>query len=139
MIQQPPRFTRTDTLFPYTTLFRSFAGLNANIFAGYASALTAYYDYLENGGVPSGYAVLSQQAIRDYIAALQAAEASDAFLADLSEFYGSYFAFVAGGGNPDQFAGLPVPPNFPAFAAALNAYAAFLAGDRKSTRLNSRH
>src|SRR3546814_5600036 len=29
MIQQPPRSTRTDTLFPYTTLFRSvFAGPN---------------------------------------------------------------------------------------------------------------
>mgnify|MGYP001389444355 FL=1 len=106
----------------------AFAGLNANIFAGYAAALTAYYDYLENGGVPSAYGALTQQAIRDYIAALQGAGASDAFLADLSEFYGSYFAFVAGGGNPDQFAGLPVPPDFPAFAAALNAYAAFLAG-----------
>src|SRR3546814_8804072 len=28
MIRRPPRSTRTDTLFPYTTLFRS-AGLNA--------------------------------------------------------------------------------------------------------------
>src|SRR3546814_12580149 len=27
MIRQPPRSTRTDPLFPYTTLFRSFAGL----------------------------------------------------------------------------------------------------------------
>src|SRR3546814_10773586 len=26
MIRRPPRSTRTDTLFPYTTLFRSFAG-----------------------------------------------------------------------------------------------------------------
>src|SRR3546814_145869 len=26
MIRRPPRFTRTDTLFPYTTLFRSVAG-----------------------------------------------------------------------------------------------------------------
>src|SRR3546814_11805439 len=26
MIRRPPRFTRTDTLFPYTTLFRSNAG-----------------------------------------------------------------------------------------------------------------
>src|SRR3546814_15767551 len=26
MIRQPPRSTRTDTLFPYTTLFRSLAG-----------------------------------------------------------------------------------------------------------------
>src|SRR3546814_7075968 len=27
MIRRPPRSTRTDTLFPYTTLFRSTAGL----------------------------------------------------------------------------------------------------------------
>src|SRR3546814_4490917 len=27
MIRRPPRSTRTDTLFPYTTLFRSFLGL----------------------------------------------------------------------------------------------------------------
>src|SRR3546814_14174546 len=27
MIRRPPRSTRTDTLFPYTTLFRSFAVL----------------------------------------------------------------------------------------------------------------
>src|SRR3546814_15426304 len=26
MIRRPPRYTRTDTLFPYTTLFRSPAG-----------------------------------------------------------------------------------------------------------------
>src|SRR3546814_5537546 len=26
MIRRPPRSTRTDTLFPYTTLFRSFGG-----------------------------------------------------------------------------------------------------------------
>src|SRR3546814_7308582 len=29
MIRRPPRSTRTDTLFPYTTLFRSGAGLTA--------------------------------------------------------------------------------------------------------------
>src|SRR3546814_3806621 len=28
MIRRPPRSTRTDTLFPYTTLFRSLAGLH---------------------------------------------------------------------------------------------------------------
>src|SRR3546814_3989820 len=27
MIRRPPRSTRTDTLFPYTTLFRSWSGL----------------------------------------------------------------------------------------------------------------
>src|SRR3546814_12171793 len=30
MIRRPPRSTRTDTLFPYTTLFRSGAGYAAN-------------------------------------------------------------------------------------------------------------
>src|SRR3546814_6909822 len=29
MIRRPPRFTRTDTLFPYTTLFRSSATLRS--------------------------------------------------------------------------------------------------------------
>src|SRR3546814_19755042 len=29
MIRRPPRSTRTDTLFPYTTLFRSIDGVNA--------------------------------------------------------------------------------------------------------------
>src|SRR3546814_8072025 len=28
MIRRPPRSTRTDTLFPYTTLFRSYSGLS---------------------------------------------------------------------------------------------------------------
>src|SRR3546814_12159188 len=30
-IRRPPRSTRTDTLFPYTTLFRSFLGLGPAI------------------------------------------------------------------------------------------------------------
>src|SRR3546814_8990665 len=29
MIRRPPRSTRTDTLFPYTTLFRSLVGIDA--------------------------------------------------------------------------------------------------------------
>src|SRR3546814_19962379 len=31
MIRRPPRSTRTDTLFPYTTLFRSFAAIGERI------------------------------------------------------------------------------------------------------------
>src|SRR3546814_7967792 len=30
MIRRPPRSTRTDTLFPYTTLFRSYARASTN-------------------------------------------------------------------------------------------------------------
>src|SRR3546814_14719897 len=33
MIRRPPRSTRTDTLFPYTTLFRSVAGAGAGAVA----------------------------------------------------------------------------------------------------------
>src|SRR3546814_12469782 len=33
MIRRPPRSTRTDTLFPYTTLFRSFGGGSPNAIA----------------------------------------------------------------------------------------------------------
>src|SRR3546814_8301632 len=33
MIRRPPRSTRTDTLFPYTTLFRSHAFLRARLHA----------------------------------------------------------------------------------------------------------
>src|SRR3546814_9999870 len=36
MIRRPPRSTRTDTLFPYTTLFRSFIG-EVNILEGRVS------------------------------------------------------------------------------------------------------
>src|SRR3546814_1382090 len=46
MIRRPPRSTRTDTLFPYTTLFRS-RGLLANTRAALEKARKA--------GVPVGY------------------------------------------------------------------------------------
>src|SRR3546814_3582924 len=35
MIRRPPRSTRTDTLFPYTTLFRSLHALGTNILQAY--------------------------------------------------------------------------------------------------------
>src|SRR3546814_7587965 len=39
MILRPPRSTRTDTLFPYTTLFRSDLGANATMLASLGSAV----------------------------------------------------------------------------------------------------
>src|SRR3546814_7200514 len=49
MIRRPPRSTRTDTLFPYTTLFRSPYGIGvrgsrswATIHPGYLSGLANY-------------------------------------------------------------------------------------------------
>src|SRR3546814_19692814 len=36
MIRRPPRSTRTDTLFPYTTLFRSWARVLSGVVRGHA-------------------------------------------------------------------------------------------------------
>lgn len=106
--------------------FDAFAGLPANVFAGYATDLRAFFAFIEAGGLPSAYTLLTAEQIRAYIAALEAAGATGSFLGDLAAFYREYAIYLAGGGNPDLFGGLPVPPDFPAFAAALNAYAAFL-------------
>src|SRR3546814_12730720 len=40
MIRRPPRSTRTDTLFPYTTLFRSFIGNGKAIALGESEGFT---------------------------------------------------------------------------------------------------
>src|SRR3546814_10031971 len=53
MIRRPPRSTRTDTLFPYTTLFRSLpAASEVDIMAkeGSRGALGAKVDALEKDG-----------------------------------------------------------------------------------------
>lgn len=104
-----------------------YAALPANVFASYASALNLYWDYLKQGGVPSAYGALTQTQIRLYLAALQGAGANERFLGELASFYSGYFTFLNTGGNPDLFSGLPTPPNYPAYASALNAYASFLA------------
>src|SRR3546814_7856304 len=47
MVRRPPRATRTDTLFPYTTLFRSAVGatVNRHICAGYVQEIPGSYEY----------------------------------------------------------------------------------------------
>src|SRR3546814_19147391 len=44
MIRRPPRTTRTDTLFPYTTLFRSTRGDEANLTARLAFGAARFDD-----------------------------------------------------------------------------------------------
>src|SRR3546814_8573306 len=58
MIRRPPRSTRTDTLFPYTTLFRSSRG-------GFTSKIHARCD---NQGLPVGFILTGGEA-SDYTAA----------------------------------------------------------------------
>src|SRR3546814_16789155 len=53
MIRRPPRSTRTDTLFPYTTLFRSASELANNIFAD------------RSGGFRSGWEELGRSLVAE--------------------------------------------------------------------------
>src|SRR3546814_15606727 len=55
MIRRPPRSTRTDTLFPYTTLFRSQKGINYTFLRteegnipGYITRKTGLPVYIDN-------------------------------------------------------------------------------------------
>src|SRR3546814_8377815 len=52
MIRRPPRSTRTDTLFPYTTLFRSDTGLRARYSAAIQAAMLRNWTRPEN--IPLG-------------------------------------------------------------------------------------
>lgn len=106
--------------------FDGWQGLPFNVFTGYATALQAYYTFLQNGGLPSAYTALTQDEIRQYLAALSAVGANEAFLGQLASFYAAFFTYLANGGNPDLYTGLPTPPNYQAFADALSAYVAYL-------------
>src|SRR3546814_2880269 len=55
MIRRPPRSTRTDTLFPYTTLFRS---LFANMMAGH-TMMGVFGGFVIALGVLGGWAPLA--------------------------------------------------------------------------------
>src|SRR3546814_3565688 len=58
MIRRPPRSTRTDTLFPYTTLFRSLAGACGRSFR---SAWTAIVPQPRRSGTLSSTARRSEE------------------------------------------------------------------------------
>src|SRR3546814_6748944 len=104
MIRRPPRSTRTDTLFPYTTLFRSQPG--------YDTALVYVSDHGESLGEDSLYLHGVPRAIA-----------------------------------PSQLTQVPMVMWFsPGFArqqgldlACVRHVAGEPTGDRKSTRLHSRH
>src|SRR3546814_1026090 len=56
MLRRPPRSTRTDTLFPYTTLFRS---AEADAYDGYEDFAPGVLDFYSVDGVlqPAGFNV----------------------------------------------------------------------------------
>ncbi len=77
------------------------------IYLDYIAALNAYFAFLSNGGLPSEYTELDLAVIEAYLAALDALDGGLGGFDDLADFFEDYFAFVEGGGNPNQFPGLP--------------------------------
>src|SRR3546814_17943997 len=49
MIRRPPRSTRTDTLFPYTTLFRSLTAKNVKLTPSVIRARTSWMGHTSSG------------------------------------------------------------------------------------------
>src|SRR3546814_9322104 len=113
MIRRPPRSTRTDTLFPYTTLFRSFACISGSDAAGAAAVGRITYARLVQAGYP-----------RTYACALVASGACTGILIPPSIAY-IIIGLVLGISASTLFLAAAVP--------------GLMIIDRKSTRLNSSH
>src|SRR3546814_5709354 len=134
MIRRPPRSTRTDTLFPYTTLFRSTIGGNLSTNAG-GNAVLRYGNTRELAlGLE---VVLADGQVWDGLRGLR----KDNTGYDLKDL------FIGGEGTLGIITAAvlklhPLPRAMAtAFTAIPNPAAAIelLSIDRKSTRLNSSH
>src|SRR3546814_1257178 len=135
MIRRPPRSTRTDTLFPYTTLFRSLSALSSILFARFVASYPLHVNFAQSSvGDYSVLLVVVTYSLFGIFAFLAISGALIVFHATRTQFR-----------YPDDQAGarkrassflfyksiIEVPPE--AWARS------FVGGDRKSTRLNSSH
>src|SRR3546814_6255662 len=118
MIRRPPRSTRTDTLFPYTTLFRSIV-------------LQPQYWGLEPGD-DAFQVTLSFNKVPERLVVPYAAITA---FADPSVQFGLQFRVAP---NP-EFRPVPAVTEAAGDGAATPADEAAADQDRKSTRLNSSH
>src|SRR3546814_1323330 len=119
MIRRPPRSTLTDTLFPYTTLFRSRSFAQAGLTAG-GGTLTAA-DLLKPGrlagtGFSAAWPLLQQ--VKQYLG--------------FTTFFDNFLTIVV-----LLVAWVIVVLAF--FILAVQMFVTILELDRKSTRLNSSH
>src|SRR3546814_955864 len=112
MMRRPPRSTRTDTLFPYTTLFRSDEALSNERYAIVVQAII--FGLIHNVGVPSGPAGIGMAFIYGCMLGILKSMSCGLLLPVAVHFVTDLFIF---------------------FLAFYNAWLL----DRKSTRLNSSH
>src|SRR3546814_7801092 len=120
MIRRPPRSTRTDTLFPYTTLFRSLAAVEQRLRDD-----TRIGILVNNAGgtLPGGFVDQSSDAVGRLIGLNTTA------VARLASAVAPRFTATGSGAIVNISSVVSLAPEF-----AMAVY-----GDRKSTRLNSSH
>ena len=82
--------------------------LPINVYASYGSQLNAYFAYLNGGGLPSSYTVLTAAQIRSYLDLLQANGQLTTVLGANATFFSQYLVFLSGGGSIDTYSGLPI-------------------------------
>src|SRR3546814_18321345 len=85
MIRRPPRSTRTDTLFPYTTLFRSKSSIDGGVFLEYCINTLIHCAPMKQRPKPRSErdAEASMKALVKALASLDRPEDVAAFLEDL--------------------------------------------------------
>src|SRR3546814_2879540 len=139
MIRRPPRSTRTDTLFPYTTLFRSTSNQGNQDF----QYLETEDDFLYEKVISTSLEWAGSDRLMYVVGATQA----DAF-ADVRKLAPDHFLLVPGvgaqGGNLQEIAGKGMNKQCGLIVNSSRGiiYASGeenFAEDRKSTRLNSSH
>src|SRR3546814_5520065 len=117
MIRRPPRSTRTDTLFPYMTLFRSFTDLQT-WWAVADDHLVRELTVTRHLSTPVNFIVHSLMDVNDQLAR------GRPFFADIAR---------------DGIALYEAPGQGLAMPRQLDAQERHAEADRKSTRLNSSH
>src|SRR3546814_3489902 len=122
MRRRPPRSTRTDTLFPYTTLFRSNRRRSVHTTRAYLATAHRLIDFLEghNGGAVAAacFQDVTLQDVRAFLGQRRVAGLANASAARALSAVRAFFDWLGDEGLAGKGA---------------------LDGDRKSTRLNSSH
>src|SRR3546814_10268145 len=118
MIRRPPRSTRTDTLFPYTTLFRS-------RFSGWVAATVAGLFYLVLAHKFSGYGGEAEIFLN--------------LLTTASAWLVARHLLIADTPRPARIFAIGLAAMFVSGLALQIKPTSVFPGDRTSTRLNSSH
>src|SRR3546814_3987369 len=91
MIRRPPKSTRTDTLFPYTTLFRSYIdalvaparALNKDRFFTYITSIAEENAFFANGSSAGFGVLMAYDGVNQRIIIAEAYEGAPAFAAGI--------------------------------------------------------